>query len=82
MNYETIVSYIHATTTKTGLKVEAYLNYKKYEKGIKITDNQMAELDLKYHPADPKLNYTISPQINIIEKDSGENCDNNVLSNN
>ena len=38
----TIVELIGATTTKTGLKVECALDTRIYEKGIKVSDAEMA----------------------------------------
>lgn len=63
-SYETIDKYIKTTTTKTGLKVNCYVVDKQYEKGEKITDEQMASLCLKKHAVFPMWNYTLSPQFN------------------
>ncbi len=46
--YETVLKFIRTTKTKTGLRVKSYLVRKKYEKGEKISDAQMQELNL--HP--------------------------------
>jgi len=61
-SYETVLNYIRTTTTKTGLKVKAYLNETEYQKGVKITRDQMAELALEPHLVQPKQNYTLWPQ--------------------
>ena len=48
-----VVELIGATTTKTGLKVECALDERTYEKGIKISDAEMATLDIAgeaFHP--------------------------------
>jgi hypothetical protein len=37
---------IGATTTKTGLKVACMLDERTYEKGIKVSDAEMAALDI------------------------------------
>lgn len=60
-SYDIMLSLIAGTTTKTGLKVEAILNKREYQKGIKITDNQMKEINLIRHSVLPEWNYTISP---------------------
>jgi len=60
-NYETMLKYIASTTTKTGLSVEAVLNDIQYEKGLKITDKQLNELNIIKHSIIPKWNYTIKP---------------------
>ena len=43
-SYETIVQLIGATKTKTGLTVKAQLDETEYQKGVKITDEQLNEL--------------------------------------
>lgn len=60
-SYETILKYARTTTTATGLKVKAYLVQKTYPKGVKITDDQMAEVRLHKHDVQPNRNYTLSP---------------------
>ena len=44
--FDTVLNYIRDTTTKTGLKVKAFLNEKTYEKGLKVTDAEMKALNL------------------------------------
>lgn len=56
-----MLDYIRGTTTKTGLTVNAFLNPKPYEKGIKISDSQFKEISIKWHEALPAWNYTIKP---------------------
>ena len=60
-SYETMLKYIATTTTKTGLSVEAVLNDIQYEKGLKITDKELSELNIVKHSVIPKWNYTIKP---------------------
>jgi Rhodopirellula transposase DDE domain len=57
-----VVELIAATTTKTGLKVRCELDTKTYAKGIKVTDAQMATLNIKGDAFHPEWNYTISPR--------------------
>jgi len=64
INIETILNYINTTKTKTGLKVKAILDETNYEKGIKISDNEMKKINIKYHDSLPQWNYTISPSQN------------------
>jgi hypothetical protein len=52
---------ISATTTRKGLKIIAVLDSKQYETGVKITDDQMSKLKIKYHKKNARWNYTISP---------------------
>ncbi len=58
---ETILNYIRSTTTQTGLTVSAQLIEAQYQTGIKITAQQLAELNLTRHNPLPRLNYTIAP---------------------
>jgi hypothetical protein len=60
-SYRTIVQLIAATTTKAGLKVRAELDEKKYPKGVKISDDQIADVNLSRHSFHGDWNYTISP---------------------
>ena len=59
-SYDAMLSLIAGTTTTTGLLVEAILNEKEYQKGIKITDDQMKEINMSKHSVLPDWNYTIS----------------------
>lgn len=63
ISYETILNFIKSTKTRLGLKVKAYLDIKKYKKGIKISRKEMAQLALTKHHLFPKLNYTLEPRI-------------------
>lgn len=60
-SYDIMLKYIRNTTTKKGLKVDAFLNRKKYKKGIKINDSEMNAINLKRYQFLPEWNYTISP---------------------
>ena len=57
-----IVELIGATTTKTGLKIDCALDTRTYEKGIKISDDEMATLNIEGDDFHPEWNYTISPR--------------------
>ena len=66
-SYRTIVQLISATTTNTGLKVraeldETELDENKYPKGVKVSDLQMAAVNLTRHSFHGDWNYTVSPQ--------------------
>ena len=60
-SYRAIVQLIAATTTKTGLKVRAELDENNYPKGVKVSDEQMAVVNLSRHSFHGDWNYTISP---------------------
>ena len=65
-DHMTIVELIGATTTKTGLKVECALDTRTYEKGIKVSDAEMAALNLTGDDFHPEWNYTIKPRRQLI----------------
>ena len=60
-SYETILNHLRTTTTSTGMRVQAHLVTNSYEKGVRITDAQMRELQLTRNDALPKWNYTLRP---------------------
>ena len=60
-SFELILNYIATTSTRTGLRVTSQLNPQRYETGIRITDEQMAALNITANQHIPKWNYTISP---------------------
>ena len=57
-----IVELIAATTTKTGLTVRCELDENSYAKGIKVTDEDMATLNITTAAWHPEWNYTIRPR--------------------
>ncbi|GJQ49738.1 transposase [Candidatus Kuenenia stuttgartiensis] len=59
-SYDVMLSLIAGTTTTAGLLVQTILNEKEYQKGIKITDDQMKEININKHSVLPDWNYTIS----------------------
>jgi hypothetical protein len=61
-SHEIVVKLIGATVTKTGLKVKARLDKGKYPTKVKVTDDQMRELNIKPHDFHGEWNYTISPK--------------------
>lgn len=61
-DYETIVSLIAGTTTTKGLKVSCYLDHRKYPIGKKVSDTEMASLNIEPHNFHGEWNYTIKPR--------------------
>jgi len=59
---ETVVELIAATTTRTGLTVRCELDTRDYPKGIKVSDAEMADLNIKGDTFHPVWNYMISPR--------------------
>ena len=63
-SHEVIINLIANTTTRTGLSVQAELDQSEYPKGIKISDQQMRDLEeqhLRRHDWHPEWNYTFNP---------------------
>ena len=60
-SYKLMLSFIRGTRTEKGLWVEAVLDSRIYEKGIKVTDSLMKTINLKPQRICPNLNYTIKP---------------------
>ncbi len=58
----TVVELIGATTTNTGLKVECALDANTYQKGVKVSDADMACLNISGDAFHPEWNYTIKPR--------------------
>jgi hypothetical protein len=57
-----VVELIASTTTKTGLKVRCELDTRAYAKGIKVSDDEMATLNITGDTFHPEWNYSISPR--------------------
>jgi hypothetical protein len=64
-SWETVVELIASTTTKTGLTVRCELDKREYPKGIKVSDADMATLNIKGDIFHPEWNYMISPRAAI-----------------
>jgi hypothetical protein len=60
---EVVVNLIASTTTNTGLKVYAQLDPDSYERGIEITDEQLAAVNIARHTFHGDWNYTITPSL-------------------
>jgi len=61
VSYRVIVDLIAATTTQTGLKVLCELDDKSYPKGIVVSNEEMASLNIKRADFHGEWNYTIAP---------------------
>lgn len=61
-SYQVIVNLIGSTTTKTGLKVYAVLDERKYQLRKKVTDQEMEALRIEPHDFHGEWNYTIKPR--------------------
>ena len=63
---EVIIDLIGCTTTSTGLKVYARLDPGDYVKGIKVTDAELAAVNIVRHEFHPDWNYEIRPTTALI----------------
>jgi transposase len=61
VSHEVVVNLIAATTTRQGLHVGSELDKRPYPLGIKVTDDQMAALNLQRADFHGEWNYTIHP---------------------
>lgn len=60
-----VVDLIAATTTKTGLTIRCELDENSYPKAIRVTDEQMAALNIATDTWHPEWNYTIRPRPSV-----------------
>jgi hypothetical protein len=61
-SFETMLGFIRDTITETGLEVKAALVNKEYQKGIKVSNTEMATLNLVRRRVCPDWNYLIKPR--------------------
>jgi transposase len=61
VSHEVIVNLIAATTTREGLRVQSQLDTKSYPTGIKVSDKEMAGINIQSASFHGEWNYTISP---------------------
>jgi Rhodopirellula transposase DDE domain len=60
-SHDVVINSIAATTTRTGLTVQARLDDGTYPTGVKVTSAQMAALPVSRHPFHGDWNYTLHP---------------------
>ncbi len=61
-SYRTIVELVAGTTTETGLRVQAEWEHGYFPTGIKVSDEQLADLRLTGHAWHPEWNYDLVPK--------------------
>jgi hypothetical protein len=61
VSYRVIVDLISATTTDTGLTVHCELDFNHYPKGIVVSDEDMAAINIVRAEFHGEWNYTIKP---------------------
>jgi hypothetical protein len=59
--WDTMLRYLQGTTTETGLTVRAALHDGTYQTGERVSDADMAALNLTRHAVCPTWNYTLRP---------------------
>jgi transposase len=64
-SFETVIELISHTTTKQGLTVTAVKDSNSYPTGIKVSDEDLATLNIKSEPFHGDWNYTIQPQESV-----------------
>jgi len=61
VSYQVIVDLISNTTTDAGLTVQCELDTGSYQKGIVVTDREMAEINITRDEFHGEWNYTLLP---------------------
>ena len=61
-SFEMMLAYIRGTTTETGLRVRAFLLDRVYQRGIKVSNKEMKDLNLQRRAICPNWNYVIKPR--------------------
>ena len=61
VSYAVIVNLIAATRTTTGLRVHSQLDTQSYPKGLKVSDAELAQVNIERDDFHGEWNYTISP---------------------
>lgn len=62
VSHQVIVDLIAATSTKTGLKVHAQIDTNRYPSGLKVSDQELAAVNLERNAFHGDWNYKISPR--------------------
>ena len=62
-SYEVIVNLIGSTRTRKGLTVRSVLDTNQSEKGIKISDEELKNINILRHEFHGEWNYTIKPNL-------------------
>ncbi|MGH8565458.1 MAG: ISAzo13-like element transposase-related protein, partial [Gammaproteobacteria bacterium] len=61
VSHEVIINLIASTTTRTGLKIQAELDKSHYPTGIRVSDEELAAVNLKRADFHGDWNYIILP---------------------
>lgn len=63
ISLEVIVKLIAGTTTSKGLTIKSKIDKSVYEKGIKITDEELSKINIKQNNFHGEWNYSIAPNL-------------------
>ena len=66
LNYQTVVNLIASTKTKAGLTVKVRIDKKTYLKGIKVSKEELKNINIKKHKFHGEWNYTIEPNLKSV----------------
>jgi hypothetical protein len=67
-SYQAVINLISATTTSTGLKVYAQLDENEYPTKIKVTNTELATVNMERHKFHGDWNYTVHPSPGALNK--------------
>ena len=65
---DTMLNYMRGTTTRTGLTVRAAVVDGTFEKGQKVSDDQMQQLNIQHQSVCSQWNYTILPRLTVLSE--------------
>jgi hypothetical protein len=63
ISHEVIINLITGPTTGPGLRVYAQLDERPYPKGVRVSDEQLAAVNIERDPFHGEWNYTIKPSL-------------------
>src|SRR5450756_102673 len=68
LTHQVIIELIAATRTQTGLKVRCELDPTMYPAGVKVSDDELAAVNIVRHEFHGEWNYTISPKARALQR--------------
>ena len=60
---ERLLAFVRGTTTKGGLAVTAEVDERTYARGVRVSNAEMQELNIRHHDVCPQWNYTFTPRL-------------------
>jgi hypothetical protein len=77
---DTMLNYIRGTTTQTGLTIRDALLDGTFEKGQKVSDDQMQQLNIEQQSVCRQWNYTIRPRLAVLSEATQTSKEEKVIS--